>query len=269
MDDFCGRTRLRSAQWLLGFDFDGTLADVTDHHSVPAAFFRTLDTLRAQRPLAWGICTGRSLDFLIEGMENAAFPYWPDYVVTQERDLFYLDPTGAYYQPDEERNAQAYEDLTTLLAQNTRTLQEAETYITTQTTGQWVRLPDDPAGIIATCESEIAHVVSLYDRCPHRTADLDYQRNTIYLRFTHRNYCKGTAITYLQQRFDISHQHTLVMGDNYNDLTMLNHTVAQHYGGPANSIPTLSDALLTTGGFISPSPYAHGVIEALVRIVRL
>lgn len=56
------------------------------------------------------------------------------------------------------------------------------------------------------------------------------------------------------------------MGDNYNDLTMLNANIAKYYGGPANSVSTLQDVLRSTDGFISDASYGHGVIEALKHI---
>ena len=262
-----GTRHLQNAQWLLGFDFDGTLADLTDGHSVPQEFFRTINTLNSHTPTAWGICTGRSLDFLIEGMENAQFPYWPDFVVSQERDLFYLDQNEAHYSADEERNALASSALENLMERNQVTINKAKAFVQNETKGQWVSVPGDPAGVIATHEDEISALTEVYDTCPHKSPDLEYQRNSIYLRFSHRDYCKGTAIQYLQDRYSIPHSQTLVMGDNFNDLSMLNAKVAQHYGGPANSIERLKTELKSNGGFVTKASYAHGVIEAINEIV--
>ena len=257
-----GEQRLSAAEWLLGFDFDGTLADVTNQHRVSPHFFTTIKRLQQERPLSWGICTGRSLEFLLEGLTDTQAPFLPDYVVAQERDIFYLNEDQTY-SPDHTRNRQARQDLTTLLSDNASTIQKVQRYVEEDTEGEWVSIPDDPAGIIATHEDEIQHAVELYEACTEKSSDLEYQRNTIYLRFSHKQYCKGTAVQYLQKQYHIPHRQTLVMGDNYNDLTMLNPEVAQYYGGPANSISTLKDALHNNGGFLTTGNYANGVIEAL------
>ncbi len=262
-----GIHQLDQAEWLIGFDFDGTLADPTQGHSVSELFFQTLELAKQHAPLAWGICTGRSLEFLLEGMEKAQFPFWPDFIVTQERDLFYLNARGDQYEPDEERNSTAEKELKALLAENSATLDKAQSYIENNTEGQWVSIAGDPAGIIATHESEIGEVVKIYQACDQKTSNLEYQRNTIYLRFSHKDYCKGTALQYLQRTYMLSHSRTLVMGDNYNDLTMLNSDIAKYFGGPQNSIITLKEVLNANGGFITQANYAHGVTEAIQRII--
>lgn len=262
-----GIQQLKKAEWLLGFDFDGTLADPTQGHSVSESFFQTLELAKQHSPLAWGICTGRSLEFLLEGMQQAEFPFWPDFIVTQERDLFYLNTRGDQYDPDKERNSAAEKELKALLQENSVTLAKAQSYIENNTDGQWVSIEGDPAGIIATQESEIAEVVKIYQACDQKTSNLEYQRNTIYLRFSHKDYCKGTALQYLQRTYMLSHNRTLVMGDNYNDLTMLNSDIAKYFGGPHNSITSLKELLNTNGGFITQANYSHGVTEAIRRII--
>lgn len=261
-----GISALSSADWLLGFDFDGTLADVNDGHSVSPTFFETLSELINQQNIAWGICTGRSLEFLSEGILNAAFPIWPDYIVAQERDIFYHLSNGEYT-PDESRNTQAGGALKNTLNENASTLAKVEDYVTNHSQAEWISIPSDPAGIIATHEDEIQEAVNIFNACLDRNEDIDYQRNTIYLRFTHKSYCKGTAVQYLQQQFNIPHRNTLVMGDNYNDITMLNSAVAKHYGGPANSIPKLKEALNSNGGFITKKYYSLGVTEAMQALI--
>ena len=262
-----GEQQLQSAQWLLGFDFDGTLADVHNNHQVHHDFFEALNICRSHVSLAWGICTGRSLEFLLEGLAKANVPEYPDYIVTQERDLFYHQG-NALYLPDAPRNQQALDDLNHLMHRNAATINKVKNYVTKSTQGEWVSIPGDPAGIIATCEDEISHAVSIIEECSLRSEDLDYQRNTIYLRLSHKAYCKGTAIQYLQQRFQIRHEHSLVMGDNYNDLTMLNKEVAQHYAAPSNAIPSLVSSLQESGGLVASAPHSHGVAEIMLHLIK-
>lgn len=259
-----GRRALEAANWLLGFDFDGTLADIDKGYSVDPIFFQTIGRCQQERKLAWGICTGRSLEFLLEGLENADCPFYPDYIVSTERDIFYHDGMRNY-EPDSVRNEQAMSDLLHELDANKPLLDNVNDYVTRQTNAEWVSIPGDPAGIIATSVDEVQEVVDLFNANSERSIHLDYQRNTIYLRFTHKEYCKGTAVQYLQSAYTIDYANTLVMGDNYNDLSMLNPQVAKHYGAPANAIQTLKEALAKNGGFLADRPTAHGVSEAILE----
>lgn len=252
-------------KFLIGLDYDGTLADVHLNHSVSRNFFDILAECKNQYELYWGICTGRSLEYILEGMELASFPFDPDYLVTQERDVYYL--LDGSYHADEERNSLATNELNQLLQDNDKIIQQCKSYVESETKGEWISVEGDPAGIIATSEDEIQAVVDLFHSLATCFSDLDYQRNTIYLRFSHKGYCKGTAVQYLQKKWGISPDNTLVMGDNYNDLTMLNSSVARYYGGPKNSISTLKERLAESGGFISSQSCADGVAEALSRIL--
>ena len=259
-----GIQKLKCAEWLFGFDFDGTLADVSDNHSVSKQFFDTLKKVPV--PFAWGICTGRSLDFLLEGIEQASFPIYPDYIVAQERDLFYQSSEGNYV-PDEERNMLAKKELMKTLRKNSPVLSKVKDYIESSTEATWIEIPEDPAGIIASNESEIQEAVKVFNNFSNKTDEIDFQRNTIYLRFTHRNYCKGTAVKYLRKVFDIPWANTLVMGDNYNDITMLNADVAKYYAAPSNSIDSLIIELRANNGIIALNNYSRGVAEIIEKLV--
>lgn len=263
----CGQQVLDQAEWLFGFDFDGTLADSSEGDTVSPAFFDALAQFQEKYATAWGICTGRSLDFLLEGLAGACIPLQPDYIVTQERDLFYLNPAGDYT-PHAARNAQAMDALAQIFEENRKPLESFKHFTEEELNAQWVSTDDDPAGVIAKSEADIQRLVELYDASVEKTAALEYQRNSIYLRFTHKDYCKGTAIQYLQKTHQFSLKHTVVMGDNFNDLTMLNNTISENFGAPANAIPPLKKQLVEQGGFITSSCYGQGVAEALRRIGR-
>ena len=261
-----GVDTLKTADWLLGFDFDGTLADVTAGHTVSSEFFSVLSRIKSERELAWGICTGRSLEHLIEGMEQAEFPYHPDFIVSQERDIYYRIASTPVYEPDKNRNVEAHESLHKLLRENSRTITKIQRFIKEKTKAEWVSIPGDPAGMIASHINEVDAVVKVYENCREKSDLLEYQRSTIYLRFSHQSYCKGSAIQYLQTKFNLSHDKTLVMGDNYNDITMLNPKIAKYFGSPANAVSLLKETLHARGGFITDTSYSTGVIEALNRL---
>jgi hydroxymethylpyrimidine pyrophosphatase-like HAD family hydrolase len=98
--------------------------------------------------------------------------------------------------------------------------------------------------------------------------DLGYQRNTIYLRFTHRNFDKGTALRELSRHLGISPAEVFAAGDNFNDLSMLRRDLAHHLVAPVNSLPEVKSQVLAEGGFVSPLSASRAMAEAVTRLRR-
>ena len=260
-----GETHLRGADWLLGFDFDGTLAEPEAENRVSGLFFETLQQVIETTPTAWGICTGRSLELILEGLEVAEFPFYPDFLVTKERDIYYLDGEQSY-SPVFQRNRDALNHLLESLEKYQDGLNKVKAYVEEETQGQWFCDSEEPAGIVAKNEQEIATAIEIFNAQGIPPSELDYQRNSIYLRFSHPAYNKGTALQYLQRRHSCSKEKTLVMGDNYNDLSMLCSTVGKYFGAPSNALPELKEYLKQRGGFITQGRCALGVVEGM-RII--
>ncbi len=260
-----GRGALRKAEWLFGFDFDSTLADPERGDQVDKLFFKTLDVIEQKVNFAWGICTGRSLEHIIEGLEKFSIPRWPHYLVTQERDIFYLDAVGGY-QPDECYNTKAREALSFELSQNEDVIDLIREYVITQTKGQWISIEGEPAGVVAEDESQISHIVDLIEQFESKTSHLDYQRNSIYLRLTHQAYSKGSALQYIQRQYSLKPNKSVTVGDNLNDFSMLHANVARYFGVPKNGHKSLMKRVVDQGGIISTFNYAQGVSDILNRI---
>lgn len=255
----------QKADWLMGFDFDGTLANPDDNHSVDPRFFDYLAQLKEQKSLLWGICTGRSLEFTIEGVENANFPLLPDYLVTKEREIFYRAEDE--WVADQQWNQSADRELVEVLDRSEVTIQKAKQFIETETSGKWFATPGEPAAIIAESEQEVEKVVNIFEECSEKCEYLDYQRNTIYLRFSHKQFSKGTAFSHIRDRLNVPMQNSLTAGDNFNDVSMLNAQTAFHYGCPANSLPSLLEQMRKTDGKIAKANYSLGVMELIQRSI--
>ena len=93
--------------------------------------------------------------------------------------------------------------------------------------------------------------------------DFAYQRNSIYLRFCHIAYHKGTALAELQRLTEISRDDTFAAGDNFNDLPMLNLSFARFLACPSNAIDDVKEAVRSQGGFVATQDSGLGVHEAL------
>ena len=60
-------------------------------------------------------------------------------------------------------------------------------------------------------------------------------RNTIYFRFAHRDYTKGSALGAITRELGLGAQNCFAVGDHLNDLSMLNRSYAQQLTCPANA----------------------------------
>ena len=80
---------------LLSTDFDGTLighhADARTVRSLSGA----LTGLRRQGAV-WAVNTGRQLWFALEGLEQAALPHDPEFVLTSEKDIYRRIEEGSW-----------------------------------------------------------------------------------------------------------------------------------------------------------------------------
>jgi hydroxymethylpyrimidine pyrophosphatase-like HAD family hydrolase len=94
---------------------------------------------------------------------------------------------------------------------------------------------------------------------------LAYERNSIYLRFAHAQYNKGSALTELREQLGIPAERTFAIGDNHNDLTMLTGGAAGMVACPANTVADVAAAVKGAGGYIAKRPAGAGVAEAIAH----
>ena len=251
------------SEWkaVLGFDFDDTL--VLKHGSVPLdpAFFDRIKTIRHDYGTAWGIATGRSLHQLIEGFVEHKFPFLPDFVVARERELYYPGQLGRWL-PDEEWNLACEKEHHRLFKKSKRVLSKIRKFVEKRTEARWVSVEGDAAGLVATSDDEMEVILKYVESLP-RSGDLTYERNSIYLRFSHREYNKGAGLLQAALRWDIAPDRILAVGDNFNDISMLQPQVSGACGCPSNSVPAVKILVAERGGRVGDSEGSRGVIEVL------
>jgi len=94
---------------------------------------------------------------------------------------------------------------------------------------------------------------------------LGYQRNTVYLRFSHADYNKGAALAELARLIDVPRDNIFASGDHHNDISMLDGKVAGMPSCPANAIDEVKDAVRVAGGYVAERDHGGGVYEALLH----
>lgn len=251
-----------SPRWLLSFDFDGTLHDPRSRPAIADEFFAELSRLVQQHQARWGINTGRSYEHILEGMADEVLPLQPDWLITSERDI-YLRHGEQSWQAHQPWNQQAQQHLHDLLQHAHDVLREIRHLVHVHTGATWIEERDEPAGIISQSEAEMEWIVSQIVPLTSHLSELHWQRNSIYLRFCHRDYHKGSGLAAVAQHWNIPRERIFAIGDSHNDLDKLLPNIAGLLACPANAIEPVKQQIRQHGGYLARKSCSEGVAEAL------
>ncbi len=259
---------------LISTDFDGTLVPAWGG---PQRFCDELVELLVdlrQKGIRWAVNTGRSPELLKEAWRECGVDFHPDFALTSERDIF--QPCDRYvgeWVDFGDWNLRTHAAHRELFDRAVPLLEEAINAIKANTKARilygfdHVNAPSEPAGLTTRTEDEMDWVVSYLDSLKLRMPKLHYQRNSIYLRFCHEDFDKGTALAELARLLDIRSEEIFAIGDHYNDLPMLNGRVAAHVACPANAIPAVKETVRGAGGHVAKTEDGYGLVESLRRLL--
>ncbi len=251
-DEICG---------VLSFDFDGTLHDPDGEMFTEPGFFELLRELR-EGGWVWGINTGRSQMQTMDGMREAAFPFLPDFLIARERELYTPSEFGRW-QPIVEWNRRSAKAHKKMFGKARKVLGRIRQHVEEETEARWVEETGDPAGVIASTVEEMHQIVQLIDKERVGCELLGYLRNSIYLRFSHKDYHKGSSLAEIARRCQVSPQQVFAIGDGHNDIDMLRPEYAGMIACPANAHAEVRSHVGEQGGYICQQPASRGAIEAL------
>ncbi|MEI6606358.1 MAG: HAD-IIB family hydrolase [Verrucomicrobiota bacterium] len=247
---------------VLAFDFDGTLHDPAAQPTVPTEFFELLLKLRRDQAIGWGINTGRSLPHLLEGLHESGYAFQPDWVVAREREI-YFSGRGGRWQPLDDWNRTCEQEIDGLFKHASKLLETMRHLVEQSTGAQWIAMDGDPAGLIARTEEEMAWIVSQLQVLARAEPMLSWQRNSIYLRFGHRDFQKGSSLSEVARHSALDASACLAIGDSYNDLAMLDGRHARMIACPGNAIADVKQHVAANGGYVAHASHGAGVIEAV------
>ena len=246
---------------LLSTDFDGTLVDHFASPPVAPALFELFAELQRCGVL-WAVNTGRDLRFALDGLRQFEFPMEPDYILTNEREIFHRNPHGEWQDyGDWNRRCSLAHDR--MFQNEAPFLDEMLRFIRAETRAEPIYENDKPVGLMAQDDAEMDRVIAHLHRVRHPDSLFHYQRNTIYLRFCHAHYSKGAALGELCRLAKISAQETFTAGDHHNDLSMLDGRYARWAAAPCNAIDEVKAAVQKAGGYVAAGRCSEGVVEAL------
>ena len=245
---------------LLSFDFDGTLYGSFQNPCVSQECVELIEQF-SRSGAWWGINTGRSYDFLQEGLAEAGFLSLPDFVVVKEREVFFRKEGG--YEADTSWNERCATLHRQMYDRELDLIQSVKAFVQNKTLAEWVSEDGDEAGVIATSVEEMDQIVQFIEMALEPVTGVDYLRSTIYLRFTHADFHKGTALKHVANRLQLAVEDTFAMGDGENDLGMLNLRYACRLACPANAVELVKKRVKDADGYVAGAEVSEGVVEAL------
>jgi len=253
---------LASPGHLLSFDFDGTLHHPAERDPVSPRLFATLERLRREKGALWGINTGRSIAHVVEGLVESRFPFAPDWVVAREREIWLPDSHGRWiaHQP---WNDDCEKEQHRFFKEVRGTLDAIRHEVEEHTGATWIEQTGDPAGLIARTEEEMAWIIGRVEALAAGVPLLGWQRNSIWLRFGHRKYQKGSSLAEVARHFGLVPARTFAIGDSHNDFEMLDPSVAAMFACPRNAVPEIRDHVQAHGGHFCRLGHSEGCVEAL------
>ena len=259
---------------LISTDYDGTCVPAWGGpQEMPCELVEAIGKWRA-RGAVWAVNTGRSPALLNQAWGECGAGIRPDYALTSERDVWRpCDERAGEWAAFGDWNRRAAAEHRALLTETLPVLHEAIGVIRRRHAGvrvlygfDHVNGKDEPAGLVAENEEHMDWIVGHLEGLGPRAGKLSYQRNSIYLRFSHADHHKGAALAELGRLLGIPPEEIFAAGDHYNDLSMLDGAVAGHVACPSNAIAPVKEAVRRAGGHVSGLPDGRGVAEALRRL---
>lgn len=247
---------------ILSFDFDGTLHHPSEYPPVPVDFFETILQLRHEQGVVWGINTGRSMAQMVDGFIESRFPFLPDWVVAREREVYFPNNFGRWL-PEAKWNKRCEKEIHALFKRSKKLLARLRHEVEQHTGAQWIELEGDPAGIISKTEEEmewiVDHIAPIAAAEPH----FAWQRNSIYLRFGHRDFQKGSSLAHVAGHYQLPVSRRFAIGDSHNDFEMLDPANTGMIACPSNAVQDIKGHVTSHGGLITRAAHGHGAVEAL------
>jgi hydroxymethylpyrimidine pyrophosphatase-like HAD family hydrolase len=247
---------------LVSTDFDGTIATHPPGPGFATGFFDTLERLAQTRTITWVINTGRDWDSLWAELASRGAPRLPDWVILVEREIYRVLP-GARLEAHQSWNDTCTRTHQRLFAECQPLLDEIRAALSDAHNLTFVDDVGSPLGLIAASEDQADEIDRLLARLLPTHPDLIAVRNSVYFRFAHRDFNKGSCLRELGRLLDIPPEHTFAAGDHYNDLPMLARDCAHHLACPSNAVDSVKAQLRAQNGYIARLPVDQGINEAL------
>ena len=246
---------------LLSTDFDGTLVNHDTQPGVEPALFTVLQEMR-KTGVHWAINTGRALWHAEHGLKEFRFPIQPDFLLVEERDIYRRTRNGGW-EPLGDWNTRAARDTDALFLQAAVHLANVLLFQEKLPGSQAIYERDRFVGTVTKTIADMDKLCGFLDKIRELLPIFNYQRNTIYVRFCHHAYSKGTALAELARHLELGPEAIFAAGDHFNDIPMLDGIHAKYVACPSNSCDEVKKLVRNAGGYIARGTASQGILEAL------
>jgi HAD superfamily hydrolase (TIGR01484 family) len=246
---------------LLSTDFDGTLVEHGAEPPVAPELFEALVSLQSKGVL-WAINTGRVLWHIETGIHEFGFPIAPDFVLTSEREVFRRTAEGKW-EDYGDWNQRCAADHDWLFSQASPLLADIHARFDRESWAHFEFDGEHMVGIVTDTDAQMDEVCAFLETERLRVPEFNFMRNTIYLRFCHEAYSKGTALGELARLVGIDRKAIFAAGDHYNDLPMLDGRFAHYTACPANAVEAVKRSVIDAGGYVAQRNCSFGIVDAL------
>lgn len=246
---------------ILSTDFDGTLTSPAQPDVLCPEFMDWIAEARQAGKVTWIINTGRCWSSLSAELGHRNARIWPDWVVLVEREIHRVrdkspQPHLSWNNRCADLHARLFGESASLWDQMRRDFHRYEN----------LQLVEDigcPLGLIAHSEDQADLIEKDVFKRIEGHRDLIMVRNSIYFRFGHAAFTKGSCLREIALREGLDAASCFAAGDHYNDLTMLKQESARFVCCPSNSAERVKRQVELERGLVSKFAYSGGVVDGL------
>lgn len=259
--------------FLLSFDFDETIYHQDFRRDDVDRFFKLMRQWRENFGVMWGVNTGRGPEYFQEGFnhltEGLPHAFSPDFCVTKERHIHLPNAQGVL-SPLKSWNQVcdiAHEQLFCRYGDQLRKM--IDRYMIHYSDCQLQVQDDDPYSVVVDCARKMDDISDEIRRELIELSEVSIQRAGPYLRFCHREFNKGSALSQVMKELDLPTNRLAIFGDAQNDLDAMSHHPDAIWCCPVNASGEVKDKVCGhRRGYVSDFPRIQGVLDALHVVVE-
>ena len=246
---------------LLSTDFDGTLIGHQPDARTAKSLAEALSSLR-RNGANWAVNTGRQLWFALEGLEHAHLPHDPEYVLSSEKDIYRRVEEGSW-EAFGDWNARTERQTLDLFGRADHVFRAIERLAAEEDGIEVLYENGRLAGLMTADSAMMDRTAEVVRQVAADLPEFSFNRNDVWMRFTHREIHKGSSLAELARLLGIPRTEVLAIGDHHNDIPMLDGAAAAMVACPSNAVREVQAIVRANRGYVSPHPWGEGVADAI------
>lgn len=186
----------------------------------------------------------------------------PDFAIVVEREIYRFD--AGEYEPVFPWYRQCRENHREVFQRFEANWPELMNWIHANASATLYQDKYSPFSVIADSVGDATKIHQRMEEEAESMDDIIYVHNSIYGRFAHAAYHKGSALRELGRVLNIGTDCVITAGDHFNDISMFDPSVARYWIAPSNAIETVAKRVSQHEfGYSARSPYGQGVLDGL------